>query len=69
MASAAQGQRNDVLNREMFGLMRLARARDLSARDIANSMVIAAPHAGLTALKVQATLRSALRSVRRDESP
>jgi len=62
VATAQQGQRNDVLNREMFGLMRLAVAGDLSSREIADSMAVAARHAGLSALEVQATLASALRS-------
>lgn len=62
VASAPQGTRNDVLNREMFGLMRLARAGNLSEREIAECMAIAARHSGLNAREVQATLRSALRS-------
>jgi hypothetical protein len=62
VASAPQGRRNDILNTEMFGLMRLARSGDLAARDVADCMAVAARHAGLTAPEVQATLRSALRS-------
>lgn len=64
VATAPQGQRNDMLNRELFGLMRIARAGDLSMREIADGMAVAARHAGLTAPEVQATLRSALRSGR-----
>jgi hypothetical protein len=62
VATAPQGQRNDMLNRELFGLMRLARAGDLSVREIADGMAVAPRHAGLTGPEVQATLRSALRS-------
>ena len=62
VASAREGQRNDVLNREMFSLMRLARAGDLSMREIAECMAVAARHSGLAALEAQATLRSVLRS-------
>jgi hypothetical protein len=62
VASAREGQRNDTLNKEAFGLVRFARAGDLSMRDIAECMAVAARHAGLAARDVQATLRSVLRS-------
>jgi hypothetical protein len=63
VASAPQGQRNDMLNKQMFRLMRFARAGDLAVREIAESMAVAARQAGLAAPEVQATLRSALRSI------
>lgn len=62
VAGAPQGQRNDMLNKEMFALMRLAHAGDLSIREIADGMAVAARHAGLGGPEIQATLRSALRS-------
>ena len=62
VASASEGQRNDALNRETFGLVRLTRIGDLSMREIAECMAVAARHAGLAAPEVQATLRSVLRS-------
>jgi hypothetical protein len=62
VASAREGQRNDTLNREAFGLLRFARAGDLSTREIAECMAVAARHAGLAARDVQATLGSVLRS-------
>jgi hypothetical protein len=62
VASAHDGQRNDTLNREMFGLLRLARTGDLSMREVADCMAVAARHAGLPAPETQATLRSALRA-------
>jgi hypothetical protein len=43
--------------------VRLARVGDLSIREIANCMAVAARHSGLAAPEVQATLRSVLRSV------
>jgi hypothetical protein len=63
VAGASAGQRNYVLNRETFSLVRLARVGDLSIREIANCMAVAARHSGLAAPEVQATLRSVLRSV------
>jgi len=62
VASAREGQRNDILNRELYGLLRLARAGDLSSREVAECLAVAARHAGLSAPEVQATLRSALRA-------
>jgi hypothetical protein len=62
VVSAREGQRNDVLNKAIFGLVRFASAGDLSMREIAECMAVAARHAGLPAPEVQATLRSALRS-------
>ena len=62
VAGASEGQRNDALNRETFSLVRLARVGDLSMREIAECMAVAARHAGLAAPEVQATLRSVLRS-------
>jgi hypothetical protein len=62
VAGAREGQRNATLNKTMFGLMRLARAGDLTMREIADCMAVAARHAGLAAPEVQATLRSVLRS-------
>jgi hypothetical protein len=56
------GQRNDVLNKTLFSLMRLARDGDLTTREIADCLAIAARHAGLAAPEVQATMRSALRA-------
>jgi hypothetical protein len=62
VASAREGQRNDTLNKTMFSLVRLARSGDLTMREIADCMAVAARHAGLTASEVQGTLRSVLRS-------
>jgi hypothetical protein len=63
VASAPVGQRNDILNKQMFGLVRLTHNGDLTMREIADCMAVAARHAGLAASEVQATLRSVLRSV------
>jgi hypothetical protein len=62
VARAPQGQRNDMLNRETFALIRLARAGDLSVLEIAECMAVAGSHAGLTAPEVKATLQSVVRS-------
>ena len=62
VASAHEGQRNDTLNKTMYGLVRFARTGDLTMREIADCMAVAARHAGLAAPEVHATLRSVLRS-------
>lgn len=62
VAAAPQGSRNDILNRELFGLMRFTGHGDLSIRQVADAMAVAAHHAGLSAPEVHATLRSALRA-------
>jgi hypothetical protein len=59
---AVPGNRNDILNREAFGLSRFALAGDLDAQHIANALATAGIAAGLPEREVAATLRSALRA-------
>ena len=62
IAAAPEGARNDVLNREAFGLARFISLGLLSAVDIVGSLAIAAQTAGLPAAETERTITSALRA-------
>lgn len=62
VAGAAPGTRNAALNKETYGLLRLAEAGGTSPGEVAESMAHAALAAGLPSREVQATLTSALRA-------
>ena len=60
--TAADGTRNDTLNRETWSLMRFVESGVISAQDIANALVSAALAAGLDRNEVTATVASAIRA-------
>jgi hypothetical protein len=60
VATAAEGSRNIQLNAETFSLSRFVVEGLLDRAAIANSMAIAARHAGLPAAEAERTIRSAL---------
>jgi hypothetical protein len=62
VARAAEGTRNDTLNREAFALSRFARNGELAPQRIANALATAAFQAGLSAPEIAATLASAFRA-------
>lgn len=62
VAAAADGTRNDVLNREAFGLARLVGAGVLSADVVTGVLCDAARSAGLHDREIGATVQSALRA-------
>lgn len=59
VAGAGPGTRNQTLNAETFGLLRLAPA-GLHPTEIANAMAVAAAAAGLDRREIELTLKSAL---------
>jgi len=61
VASMKEGGRNDILNRECFGLMRFVQEGRLSASFVAEVMTMAGISAGLNAREVERTVASALR--------
>lgn len=64
VATAAQGQRNDTLNRACFGLARFIDAGDLAPSEVADALAVAARQAAMPFPEVRATLASALRARR-----
>ena len=64
VATAAQGQRNDTLNRACFGLARFIGTGDLAPAEVADALATAARHAAMPFPEVRATLASALRARR-----
>jgi len=65
IATAAEGTRNDALNREIFSLGRFVAGGLLDAASIAQTMALAGRQAGLERDEVQATLASALAAWKR----
>jgi hypothetical protein len=59
---ASEGTRNDTLNRECFALARFVGNGLLTHSEIAESLAVAARHAGLTQTETARTLASALRA-------
>lgn len=62
VAVAPQGQRNETLNREAFGLARFIIEGSLAAAEVAEALAHAARVAGLDLREIEATLASALRA-------
>jgi hypothetical protein len=60
VATAPQGQRNDILNTETFSLTRFLAEGTLDATELATAMAYAGRQAGLLPPEVKATLASAL---------
>ena len=60
VAIAAEGRRNDTLNRETFAMARFIAEGSLDPADIAAAMAYAGRQAGLGRHEIQATLTSAL---------
>lgn len=60
VANAPEGRRNDILNKEMWSLMRFVGDGNLYIQDIANTLAAAALSAGLNSAEIKATLKSAL---------
>jgi hypothetical protein len=62
VATAPAGRRNNILNRETFGLARFTVTGALDPRDIADHLTAAALVAGLTPHETDRTIASALRA-------
>lgn len=62
VAMAAEGSRNDQLNRSAFALGQLVAAGSLDAEVVARGLIEAAERAGLTGREVEATIASGLRN-------
>jgi bifunctional DNA primase/polymerase-like protein len=62
VVSAAPGTRNDVLNREAFGLFRFVESGELDPQQIVNALAAAGLAAGLPESEVRRTLQSAMRA-------
>jgi hypothetical protein len=60
VAMAAEGTRNDTLNRAAFGLGQLVAAGLLPAQDVTTTLAEAAAHAGLPAGEASRTIRSGM---------
>jgi hypothetical protein len=62
VARAAEGTRNETLNREAFALSRFGRSGALDPQRVANALATAAFQAGLSGPEIAATLASAFRA-------
>jgi hypothetical protein len=62
VSSAANGSRNDVLNRQGYWIARFVAAALLSEGEAVESLYAAARHAGLEHSAIKATIKSAFAS-------
>jgi len=61
VAMAPEGQRNDTLNREAYGLARFVSVGALRSSDVMEAMMRAATMAGLSEIEADRTINSAMR--------